>query len=668
VANTNSRNGIGQNRMRVFVSRYALILVSIVAAGVGVVALYTSRMPVLYRSTASVLIESREPTITGTPMTANDSLPPEAGKAQRVIAESQPVLRRISDSTGIAIKPASPQVALPNGFETRIEGQLLYLSVNDTDPVRAAELANSWAAAFVEKMKQRAPSLEAQKVLEKSVPLLQKRWLEKQEQLGQFERENKFVAGEIERSPAWRTVEELSARLNSKNIELSTLLAERDVLSASESAEEILQLPRAQGDVRLSSHRRLLEERRARWLDARERFKPGAPEIDSASEGVQFARRELEESAKTLLKQVSLAVQQIENERNRLASLLKFSETQLSELKANSATYKILRSEESIAERLYSEAVQRKGEVDMSRGFENFYAVPWEQATVSRLPYLPNWPRNLVFGFLLSVFLGIGATRFIASFDDTVTMETLSTDLAAPAIGVVSHVKHKVSNKNSFALAQTQTGSILIQQLQNICADLEMRLDNLRLGESLAIVVTSSKAGEGKSFVASNLATTFAATGRRVLLVDADSQQQTLSCTFDDGIGKGFYDLLKEGLSAPIHLADGPVPGCKLLRAGKTSTVTSIRPFALQALLRVIKSEFDVVIFDTPPVLARSEATVLAQFCDATLVLARARYTRTSELSGAVERLQAAQANKIHVVFNGAPAMPVYAQPPRVPA
>jgi capsular exopolysaccharide synthesis family protein len=188
----------------------------------------------------------------------------------------------------------------------------------------------------------------------------------------------------------------------------------------------------------------------------------------------------------------------------------------------------------------------------------------------------------------------------------------------------------------------------------------------MRLGESLTIAVTSSKSGEGKSFVASNLAATFAATGRRVLIVDADSQQQTLSCTFDDGTGKGFFDLLRDGFGTPTHFADGPSPNCKLLRAGKTSTVTSIRPFALQAFLKAVKVEFDVIIFDTPPVLARSEATVLAQFCDATLVLARARFTRHSELAGAVSRLQAARADRIHVVFNGAAAMPAYAQPPRV--
>ena len=110
--------------------RHKLLVVLVMSAGLALTVAWTLRQPKIYRCTASVLLESNSDSFFTRPQ---EMATPEAIRAQRTLAESRPVLRRIQ-VPGFKFLEGSLN-PVPPGFEARVEGQLLYLGVQDRKSV-----------------------------------------------------------------------------------------------------------------------------------------------------------------------------------------------------------------------------------------------------------------------------------------------------------------------------------------------------------------------------------------------------------------------------------------------------------------------------------------------------------------------------------------------------
>lgn len=159
--------------------------------------------------------------------------------------------------------------------------------------------------------------------------------------------------------------------------------------------------------------------------------------------------------------------------------------------------------------------------------------------------------------------------------------------------------------------------------------------------ESQVLMVTSAVAGEGKTLTATNVALTLSGSyGRRVLLVDADLRRPSLHQMFDVNNVSGLSDLLNAPDStAPSLLAISP--RLTLLTAGRPdpdpmAALTSPR---MKQLLAEARSGFDWVIIDTPPVGLLTDASLLAQMVDLSLLVVRAESTPFEQVQRAAEAI-----------------------------
>ncbi|MDX1665550.1 MAG: polysaccharide biosynthesis tyrosine autokinase [Candidatus Promineifilaceae bacterium] len=178
------------------------------------------------------------------------------------------------------------------------------------------------------------------------------------------------------------------------------------------------------------------------------------------------------------------------------------------------------------------------------------------------------------------------------------------------------------------------------------------------------LLVTSSRPHEGKSMIAANLALAMAQGGYRVLLVDADLRRPTQHKLFDVPNADGILDLLEPTLSgagpeevqARVQELVRPLAeeGLFLLTTGAWQEVRSgILNFrSARVILDAVTPEFDCVVIDSSPLLAVSDATVLAAQVDHVVLVAAAGSIRQRDLSEGIQRLKQAAPNILGVVLN----------------
>lgn len=190
---------------------------------------------------------------------------------------------------------------------------------------------------------------------------------------------------------------------------------------------------------------------------------------------------------------------------------------------------------------------------------------------------------------------------------------------------------------------------------------------NLKYAESekalKLLMITSASAKEGKSTTAVNLAAVYAQADQRVLLLDCDMRKPTVHKTFGVSNRSGLSQVLSgqaEWLDAiqstsikNLHvLTSGPIPPnpSELLDASR-----------MDQLLGQLRERFDVVLIDTPPVLAVSDAQIMATRCDGVLLVVNARGAKRREAIKAREALLLVQAKIVGVALNGTPPKEGYA-------
>jgi capsular exopolysaccharide synthesis family protein len=241
-----------------------------------------------------------------------------------------------------------------------------------------------------------------------------------------------------------------------------------------------------------------------------------------------------------------------------------------------------------------------------------------EQASAPLLPVRPNVPLNLALGLLLGMAIGIGLALLQEQFDDTVRGEEDATRFAsAPALATVP-----VFGK------QHTTATILPHGTGGRPGD-AYRVLRYNLGFVMpepgghTVLITSCGPKEGKTTTALNLAIAAAATGRKVVLVDSDLRRSTLRGVFETNGAKGLTDLLagQVSLSDVLQTADGT--GLMFIPPGShaPNPTDLLDSSQMRSTVAQLRSQADLVVFDSPPILAVADSLVLASLSDAVLIV-----------------------------------------------
>jgi capsular exopolysaccharide synthesis family protein len=265
-----------------------------------------------------------------------------------------------------------------------------------------------------------------------------------------------------------------------------------------------------------------------------------------------------------------------------------------------------------------------------------------------RMPSKPNWTINLLFAVVLGGILGIGAAVLVEYFDTSFrNVADVETKLGLPVLGVIPHVGEPEKIHDP--------GSPEAEPFRVLQTNLNLAL---RAGQSTALTIFSAGPGEGKSTTLRQLALTMAAAGERVLLIDSDVRRPTQHRLAGLPRDPGLTDVLLNKLAWTAAVKRDPSGSLDFLPAGGAAGVTLSLLYAnkLRELVAEFKGRYDKILFDSPPIIGVSDASVLASIADGTVLLIQHRRNPASMVLRAKQIIDGLKAPVIGVVLNQVPS------------
>jgi capsular exopolysaccharide synthesis family protein len=275
------------------------------------------------------------------------------------------------------------------------------------------------------------------------------------------------------------------------------------------------------------------------------------------------------------------------------------------------------------------------------------------QAAAPAAPYTPQPIRNVALAAVVGLVIGIGAAFARESLDTKVRdRDDLVAAINRPVLAEIpTNPQWKV--KPTLLSFSDRKDHALVESYRTLATALRFitSVDGTRI-----VQVTSAVPGEGKTTTVSNLALAMAAAGQRVVLVDADLRRPRIDPLFGRTGALGLSDVLA-GTAKLLDVLHWPDPDLPLVVLGAGTPAPNpaelLATKACSELLDELGRAADIVLLDSPPVLAVADARMVADKVDAFVVVARADVARKKQLQGVVELLGQVNGNVAGTVLTG---------------
>ena len=341
-------------------------------------------------------------------------------------------------------------------------------------------------------------------------------------------------------------------------------------------------------------------------------------------------------------------------------------EGQLRELPRQSIALAQLQRDRESTEGLHQALLERLNEARVAEESELGYTEIIRSAAMPFEPFSPNRKRNILMGLILGLGLGIALAIAKTRLDHRIHRPDDLRNLGYPVLGIIPSLDKLVAQDFGGSETMVVDDRTLDTQLVTLLSPMAAASESYRaLRTSIqfsrpdvvieTIVVTSPGPDEGKTITAINLAVVMAKAGRRVLLVEADLRRPTIHKKLGISRDPGLVQLLFQTESFdPNSYATG-IDDLYVIPSGTRAPNPSelIGSKTMRDCIAKFRDSFDIIIFDSPPVLVATDAVLLSTQCDATVVVARAGITKDYDLQHTYEALESVGATVIGTVLNG---------------
>lgn len=682
------------------VLRKRKLIVIFAAASLGFFSFFfaTLQKPIpLYRAASSVKVE-KSTTATGMYLETLNYGETSNLDTQSAIIKSIPIMEFVAKRMGLIDEKLTPEeirkearyinrvLGIRNQVSTSIEGytNIVNIEVVDSDPKFAQRLANTTAEVYKEQntLEKNKRIIEAKKYIENQLVVVEEKLKVAQENLRAFREKNRLVTIESETGETLRLLNESEkeyAYAKQEKAEIESLINElkKQRILPKESVEGFY--AEKVGPIFSSLNTKLVDlyaQRDLLLLD----YNTNHPEIQRMD--VQINKitsnmiNHLNDQVKRLVEREQFLSDQIVKMKEKFNVLprLGFELERIEhELDTNKNLYTSLK--EKHQEVLISDA-EKIEEVSIVR--------PALEPCLPINP--PTTMRTAAIGTIVGLILGLVIAFIFETMDTSIgTIEDVEGFLGVPVLGVIPFIRPEEVEETLVSREGMGGGAIPERYTRLIThfapkSNLSESFRTLRTGVKFlclekgvkTLLFSSATAGEGKSTAAVNLAITFAQIGSKTLLVDVDLRKPVVARFFGIEREPGLSDIIlgnyewKETVRTVTDLMMGKLtmeeimltPGfdnLNIITSGNIPPNPSeiINSQRMTEFINQIKAAYDVVIFDTTPILPATDATILGSKVDGVVVVYRVGKIARGALKRAKMQMDHVRANVLGIVLNG---------------
>jgi capsular exopolysaccharide synthesis family protein len=294
-----------------------------------------------------------------------------------------------------------------------------------------------------------------------------------------------------------------------------------------------------------------------------------------------------------------------------------------------------------------------------------------DRAKPPKYPIKPKKKMNLLLGILVGLGLGVGMT-FVKEYLDT-SLKTIE-DVERLGFSVLGSIPF-ISTTRTSRHMRSKNGELLRIESRLIThfapkspiseayRTLRTNIQYARVDQRIkTVLVTSSGMGEGKSTSVANLAITFAQMGAKTLLVDTDLRRPVLHGIFNYTRNEGLTNVLLGRLSIEEAVKTTKIENLNLITSGILPPNPSelLSSHAMEKFITDTSARYDITLFDTPPVIAVTDAAILATKLDGCILVVRSGKTNRDALLRSKVLLDNVKANVFGILVNGVSVERVY--------
>lgn len=533
--------------------------------------------------------------------------------------------------------------------------QIFVISVEDTNPERAADLANAIAIEYQDYTRdlRRQLTEDTADWLEDQV-VSQRKALEASEEAIQTFREEHGL--ETLSIAEWRNVTaeqvtRLQDQLAATEREVTrTSAAVQGLEDWTEEGRPAAEHPLVNEDPTVREIAAAVLQLERKIARDRERYLEKFPGQQADEQELALLKAQLEAEVARVVEGVRSAQTQAEEEARLVRSQLEGASGRALKGGALEVEYNRLRRLAETNATLYQQILRRARETEIATNIDASNINVLEPAEVPTRPSHPNVLLNLVVSFLAALFAAVVAAFILDMLDNTVkdphelesVFHTRPLGIL-PQLGTDGHREvfvHKKPKSSAAECIRSVRTNLLFAGTQRPIR---------------RILVTSGSPREGKTTLCANLAATMALAGHKVLVVDTDMRRPQMHRLFELGKGAGVTELLVGDCDLWEAVRETEISGLYVLPCGTPppNPAELVGSNAFGVLLDRLQAEFDYVLLDSPPSLLVTDAAILGQRCDGAVLVVRTGQTEKRRLRETLRTMKAVDTELIGVVANG---------------
>ncbi len=386
--------------------------------------------------------------------------------------------------------------------------------------------------------------------------------------------------------------------------------------------------------------------------DLQQRFRAKYPSMIAANQSLAQSEAELAKALDDASQSIHNEYETAQRDYTQAKADLAAQEEEALKLDRFAVDYGTLENELNVNKELLANIVTRMRETSMSASIEFQNARVLDKAVRPQRASSPVVALNLGIGAVGGLGLGLALAFMVAFIDDRVkSAYQIESIVGLPLIGIVPKIR-KSSAANRAQVVMNKSDALASEAFLTIHSNLRLKT---KAKDSKVMLVTSTRPGEGKSFVASNLALTFAKHGERVIVIDCDLRKPNLHNVLGVANTKGVIDIC--GLGAPIEsvVISERAPNLDVLTAGgrAVNPTNILNDESFGKLIAELRKRYDRVIIDTPPLAPVSDAMIILQHVDGVIFTLRFNFVRTRGAQFCARRLLEANVPCFGAILNG---------------